>query len=1183
MKCSNCQFESPEGMRFCGQCGAALPQRCSSCGSEAAATFRFCGRCGESLLTAPAASTARTTSPPPSTTVPVSPRVTSYTPKHLADKVLKARSAIEGERRQVTVLFADIAGFTSAAEGRDPEEVHQIVDRCFEAITAEVHRFEGTINQYTGDGVMALFGAPIAHEDSARRAVHAGLGIQRAMRDLSREIEARQGPAIRMRIGLNTGPVVVGRIGDDLRMDYTAVGDTTNVAARMQQAARPGSVLVSESTLRAIGGFFETLDLGEQAVKGHAPVRAHEVLRPRGRRSRLDAAIERGLTPLVGRARELDILRERFREAQSGRGQVVFVAGEAGIGKSRLLLEFRRGLAETGEDATWLEGQCVSFGQAIPFLPIVDQLRRNFAIEELDGEPEIIAKTEHGMRRMGGLDAQIPYVRYLLGVDPGDPRVAAIDAAARRTRILEAVRALSLAGAQIRPLVLVFEDLHWVDASTEEYLTGLMDAVASARILLVLTYRIGYAPPFGSRSFYTTLTLHTLSDHDALAMAGGVLGSADFPRELAEALTAKAEGVPLYVEEVAKTLLDVGVLRRENGGYRLVRRLEEASIPDTIQGIIMARLDRLGEDGKRTVQLASVIGRQFLKRLLGRIAGLTHELDGLLGELKTLEIVYELGLLPEPAYIFKHAVIQDVAYQSLLVQRRRDLHRAVGQAIEELYADRLADHYEELAHHFAQGEAWSKAFEYLVRSGNKARDTYANETAISHYTRAIEVASRAMPELALPTVLEVYQRRSRLEVVVARNDDAIAGLEKMLSLARAAGDRRLEGEALADLAFTHAFTLSWEHQPVAARYADEAAAVAREIGDDRILAKGLSTRGNVHCAYGELDEGIRLIEEAVRLGEALGTPDVYLNGLWYLGQVHNWRGEFRRAIEIQRRVTREAETIHDEFNEGIGQWSLGLAHIGRGLYAEARAVLDDGLTKARERKSHYNVGRITNSLGWLHQEFGDFQRALELDREAAELGRRHRIGNVEVSSQLNLGGDLVRLGKPGEALGLLEGIVGDVEKGRGSHRWRWDMRVSVGIAEALLALGRGDEALAWIERAASTARSSGSAKYLGKCHALRGELAILDRHWDDAVTEFAQALTIARRIEYPTLLWQAAHLCARAHAAAGRGEAAVETARLALETIDLVGARAPEPALRRTFTEWVRVQTAREDLDRILR
>ena len=1176
MRCLSCRADNPPANRFCDQCGAPLEAACPSCGAAVRSGARFCGACGQSLLPGPAAPTAATAGAPARS-------IASYTPKHLAEKVLKARSAIEGERRQVTVLFADIAGFTSLAEQRDPEEVHQIVDRCFEAITAEVHRFEGTINQYTGDGVMALFGAPIAHEDSPRRAAHAALGIQRAIRDLSVELEARQVPTVRMRIGLNTGPVVVGRIGDDLRMDYTAVGDTTNVAARLQQAARPGSVLVSGATQRAIGGFFETLDLGELTVKGHAPVRAHEVLRPRGRRSRLDAATERGLTPLVGRESELDTLRERFREVRAGRGHVVFVAGEAGIGKSRLLLEFRRGLVKANESVTWLEGQCVSFGQSIPFLPVIDQLRRNFGIEEFDGEPEIVAKIEHGMRRMGGLEAHIPFVRYLLAVEPGDPMVSAIDAAARRARILDAIRALSLGGAQIRPIVLVLEDLHWVDASTEEYLTTLIDSVASVPILLVLTYRIGYAPPFGSRSFYTTLTLRTLSDEETLAMAGRVLGTPDFPRELRDALVAKAEGVPLYVEEVTKTLLDVGVLRQEDGSYRLVRRLEDAGVPDTIQGIIMARLDRLGEEGKRAVQLASVIGRQFLKRLLARIAGLTHELDGLLAELKTLEIVYELGLLPEPAYIFKHAVIQDVAYQSLLVQRRRDLHRAVGQAIEELYADRLADHYEELAHHFAQGEAWAKAFEYLVRSGNKARDTYANEAAVAHYTNAIDIARRMSPPLPLATVLEVYQRRGRLQVVVAKNEEAIEGLEKMLALARAAGDRRLEGEALADLAFAHGFTLLWEHQQVAARYADEAVAIGREIGDDRLLAKALSNRSNVHSSYGELDQAVPLIEESVRLGERLGSPELYLVGLFFLGHFHNWQGDYHRAIEIQSRVTREAQSIHDEFNEGLGLWCLGLAHIGCGLYAEARAVLDDALVKARERKSHFNVGRITNTLGWLHQELGDFRRALELNREAAALGRHHQIGNIEISAQLDIGCALVRGGEPGPALSVFEEMIGRVEKGLGSHRWRWDIRVSVGIAEALMALGRGTEALKWIDRAVSTARPTGSAKYLGKCHALLGEHALLARRWDDALTELGQAFAIGRKIQNPTLIWQAGHLLTRAQAEARRPEDAIITARLALDTIDSVAERVPDAALRKSFLEWPRVAAAQEDLGRLTR
>src|SRR5919197_1413855 len=473
----------------------------------------------------------------------------AYTPKHLAEKILTSRSALEGERKQVTVLFADVVGFTTLAEQLDPEIVHDIINRCFEGITAEVHRFEGTINQYTGDGVMALFGAPLAHEDSPRRAVHAALGIQRAIRDVAQALQAERGLSLQMRIGINTGLVVVGKIGDDLRMDYTAVGDTTNLAARLQQMAQPGSVVISATTQQHVAGFFDTRDLGEIPVKGRAPVHAFEVLRPRSRRTRFDVAVERGLTPLVGRERELATLRERFREVKAGRGQVVGIAGEAGIGKSRLVLEFRWALAQAGEAVTWLEGHCISFGQASPFLPLIEQLRENFHIDELDGEPEIIAKVEQGMRRMGDLEAYIPAIRYLLSVDPGDAALAAMEGAARRRHLFAALRALSIRGAQLRPLVLVVEDLHWIDTSSEEFLTFMMDAVAGVPLLLLMTYRIGYTPPFGSRSFSTTLTLHSFSAAEALAMAGHVLGTAQVPAELHTALMDKAEGVPLFIEE----------------------------------------------------------------------------------------------------------------------------------------------------------------------------------------------------------------------------------------------------------------------------------------------------------------------------------------------------------------------------------------------------------------------------------------------------------------------------------------------------------------------------------------------------------------------------------------------------------------------------------------------------------
>src|SRR3989449_823046 len=379
MDCPRCGTENPSGAKFCRGCGVRLDAICPACKHSNLPGSRFCNECGHQLLSDAQVPSGASAPPTPAQGSGIAPIVKAgYTPKHLADKILKARSALEGERRQVTVLFADLAGFSALAEQRDPEEIHAIVDRCFEMIATEVHRFEGTINQYTGDGVMALFGAPIAHEDAPRRATHAALAIQRAVRDLSRELAPRLERPLEMRIGLNTGPVVVGKIGDDLRMDYTAVGDTTNVAARLEQNARPGSVLVGASTFRLIAGYFETLDLGELPVKGHAPVQAFEVLRARGRKARLDVESERGLTPLVGRDREITTLMELFDRVRDGRGQVVFVAGEAGIGKSRLVLEFRRRLAAAGEPPTGVGGRCLSFRPSSPPPPRAGQPRADF-------------------------------------------------------------------------------------------------------------------------------------------------------------------------------------------------------------------------------------------------------------------------------------------------------------------------------------------------------------------------------------------------------------------------------------------------------------------------------------------------------------------------------------------------------------------------------------------------------------------------------------------------------------------------------------------------------------------------------------------------------------------------------------------------------------------------------------
>ena len=1189
MNCPQCHQENPPQAKFCLECATPLGLRCTNCGTLLPAAAKFCLDCGHRVA-APADAAAS-----PAIGLPAEPglatRLAAYTPRHLAEKILKSRSAVEGERRQVTVLFADLAGFTTLAEGLDPEEVHRIIERYFELITAEVHRFEGTINQYTGDGVMALFGAPIAHEDAPRRAVHAALGIQRALRDFSVELEAAGGPAVRIRIGLNSGPVVVGRIGDDLRMDYTAVGDTTNLAARMQQSARPGSVLASEATHKAVAGFFETLDLGEIPVKGHTPVRAFEILRTRGRRSRLDVAAERGLTPLVGRARELGVLVDLFAQVKTGRGQLVFLAGDAGIGKSRLLLEFHRTLADRGEDVTWLEGQCVSFGQSIPFLPLIDQLRKNFGIEEFDGEPEIIAKVEHGMRRMGELDGQIPYVRSLLSVDAGDPAVAALDALTRRRKIFEAVRMMSLRGARLRPLVLVFEDLHWIDSSSEEFIGSVMDSLAAMPIMLVLTHRIGYTPPFGTRSFQSTLNLQTLSETEVAAMAGRVLGTEALPSELLAALMDKAEGVPLFVEEVTKTLLDLGVLRRENGGYHIVKGIAEMGVPDTMQGIIMARLDRLGEDGKRTVQLASVIGRQFLVRLLDRIADVRGTVEGLLGELKALEIIYEQGLLPEPAYIFKHAVIQDVAYQSLLVQRRKELHRAVGYAIEELYPDRITDHYEELGHHFWQGEEWVKAFEYLERSGDRAKHAYANQGALDYYARALEAAAHIQPPVAVKRIIAIHGQRSQVYIGIGQYPEAIAEAERMIELGRASGERGLEGAALAHLAFTHFIPLSADHLTEAERFATEAARIAREIGDQEVLAQSLNILAALEQNRGRLSEAERMFSEALQIAEPNGFAVTAYQGRFLLAMQREWQGHFTATRPVFRRVEEDARAAGDSTYELFAIAAGAKTYIARGEHSEALTIMAQGLAKAKDRDNKFTVARIANTIGWLHQELGDFRVALEHDREGAEIGKAIKSGNVEISSLINVGFDYLHLGDPTRALALLEDTQRRAEAGLGAHRWRWGMHVAVYLGETLIALGRPDDALPQIERALTGARATDSAKYVAKAHALRGEIELAAGRWSEAEADLTEALLIAQRIGYPTLIWQCAHALSRALASraerdrAARGvlERAYEMAQLAADTIQTVADRLTDPALATALRSWNRVRAVHDDLDRLRR
>jgi class 3 adenylate cyclase/tetratricopeptide (TPR) repeat protein len=1062
----------------------------------------------------------------------------------------------------VTVLFGDIVGFTPMAEKLDPEEVHEIIVRAFEPITAEIHRFEGTINQYGGDGLMALFGAPLAHEDAARRAVHAALGIQRALRDYARTLERERGLRLQIRIGINTGLVVVGRIGNDLHMEYTAIGDTINLASRLEALTQPGSILISEATHKAVSGFFETVDMGALEVKGHEPVRAFEVLRARGRRRGLDVAAERGLTTLVGRERELATLEELFREVKTGHGQLAFVSGDAGIGKSRLRLEFRRRLAAAGDEVTWLEGRCVSFGASTPMLPVIDQLRENFGIDENDGEPEIIAKVEHGMRQVGTLEAEIPYIRYLLAVDPGEPAVLAMDAAERRTRTFNALRSLTIRGASLRPIVLVFEDVHWVDSSTQEYLAFLMDSVASAALMIILTHRVGYTAPFGIRSFHSTINLRHLTEEQTMDMATRFLGAGLFPPELRTALMQKAEGVPLYVEEVTKTLIDLGVLARDNGGYRMVKVLGELTIPDTIQGIIMARLDRLGENGKRTVQLASVIGRQFMVRLLERIAGLTGTLEGLLRELKTLEIIYEQGLLQEPAYIFKHAVIQDVAYNSLLLQSRKELHRAVGEAVEELYRDRLPEHYAELAHHFTRSEQWTKALEYDLLAGERAAHSFANAEAEQHYAHALEAAAK-LPAADSRVIADLHAKRGAVLSIVGRHEEALAEYERTLELVRGEKDRTRECQFLLGSSEAH---FNARRMELSINHSERALAIARELGDVTLQAVCCATHAFTSAAcFGATPEITSEAEEAVRLIEDIDNPRLAANAKVPLGGGLQWRGEFDRALVLLHEGVAQARSSHSGFPLGLGLFFLGHICLSRGEYEDALDYYQRLREYAQAAGDSFFLARNPNCIAAVHQELYDLDRALELNLEGEQAGLRFTAWPEPLGHSLLKAG-LVHFerSEQGRAEEYFLRAWALLER-EDIARWRWQIPLLHARGALALARGRYEEAWKYAVQALEMATRTWARKHAARAQRLQGEILAARGRFEEGAAMLEASVKLAEELKTPRESWMGRSALGKVLDRLGKDQQAEDEFRKAVATIEAVAHRLKSPALAGSF------------------
>ena len=1038
-KCPNCQTDNPETRKFCRECGARFLYVCPQCGYENVPGDKFCGECGNDIGEHKSAPTIDYSQPQ------------TYTPKFLADKILDSRSTIEGERKLLTVLFADMVNYTSISEKLDPEEVHQIMDGCFKVLMHEIHRYEGTIDKFTGDGVMALFGAPLAHEDHAQRACYAALAIQKAVDEYGKTILKNNGVELAMRVGIDSGLVIVSSVGNDLKMDYTAIGDPVNLASRMEGLAEPGTVYVTNDTFRLTEGFFQFKSLGKVSVKGKEhQVEAYQLIEAGDVETRIESSVRKGLSKFVGRKKEIEALKEDFEKAHFGSGQVVGMVGEAGVGKSRLLLELRRMLPI--EEYTYLEGRCLHYGASMPYLPLLDIMRSYFDTKE--GERESVIKkkmVERTTQLDESLKGILPPLHDILSLKIEDEEYLKLDPPLKRMRIFESIKDLLIRESQNGPLVLAVEDLHWIDKTSEEFLDYLISSLDSAHILLILLYRPEYTHQWTSKSYYRQIDIDQLSTNISAELVQSILKEGEVVPELRELILSRTSGNPLFVEEFTHTLLENGSIQKKDHQYVLSMKAFNIEVPDTIQGIIAARMDRLEDKLKRTIQVASVIGRDFAYRILYTITGMKEELKSHLFELQGLEFIYEKNLFPELEYIFKHALTQEVAYSSLLFSKRKKLHEQIGDAIELLYRDRLEEFYEMLAYHYSKSEESDKAFHYLKLSGGKATLRYSNWEASYFYKEAINVLNKqAHCDERTKKAVEVRLLMDHPIRCLGYPDDSLYILEDGERLSKEIGDFESLTKFYSSIGFYHLIRGN-PHQGIV--YAEKCFGEAVKIQDIDLVTQTGFDLCTSYTGIGDYikiaevaKQAIDLLEKTQRESEFFGGPfdlNLYSAFLMYYGQamtvlgntdqgdelckqglgfaveinnrrsiafaeliygtVFNFKGDGGSALEHSQSAIRYIEETQTVFLLGIAWVFLGWSYYFLGDLDTARKYVEKGIRIQQESGISIMMSQHYYFLGTIALDSGDIDSARSCAEEAINIAKNNNEKLREGDSRILLG------------------------------------------------------------------------------------------------------------------------------------------------------------------------------------
>jgi class 3 adenylate cyclase/tetratricopeptide (TPR) repeat protein len=1044
MRCPRCQHENPPQAKFCLECGARLAQKCAQCATDLPAGAKFCLECGHAVG-APTA-TGRFGSPD------------AYTPKHLAEKILTSKSALAGERKQVTVLFADLKGSMELLADRDPEEARKLLDPVLERMMEAVHRYEGTVNQVMGDGIMALFGAPVAHEDHAVRACFAALRMHQSITRYAEEIHRTEGVPIQIRVGLNSGEVVVRSIGSDLHMDYTAVGQTTHLAARMEQMAIPGSILLSADTLRLAEDYVQVRALGPRAVKGlEAPVEVYELVGAGTVRSRLKAAAARGLSRFVGRDRELDQLRLALAQAGAGHGQVVAVIGEPGVGKSRLYWEFTHSHRIQG----WLivESGSVSYGKASAYLPVIDLLRAYFQIEATDDARKIREKATGKLLSLDrALEPALPPLLGLLDVPIEDSEWQRLEPLQRRQRTLDGVKHLLLRESQLQPVIVVFEDLHWIDTETQALLDTLVESLPTARLLLLVNYRPEYQHGWSGKSYYRQLRIDPLPPETADELLKALLGEDPTVEPLKRLLIERTEGNPFFLEESVRTLVETKVLAGERGAYRLAKAAQSLQIPATAKAILAARIDRLAPEDKRLLQAAAVIGKDVPFALLQAIAEEPDEaVRRGLGTLQAAEFLYESRLFPDLEYTFRHALTQEVAYGSLLAGRRQALHEAAGRALEALYADRLDQTYDRLASHYAKTDNAPKAVEYLTRFAQKAAGMYAHGDSFSALQEALRHAEQLPVEERAHRRLDLAIRQAESLHFLGRRQEIVDLLLPNQEAVERLRDPSLAGQYYFWLGWAHAWL---GHRADASQHLRTSLQEATRSGDKALM-------GRVHRALAleisysarSMDEAVAHAREAVSLLERTEDRLWLSQALYALSYCCYYVGDFDSAIEAAARLDALGEATGNRRARAEAAMA-GLSYATRGDWAQGIEVCRRAFEVAPDP---FETAFVLACLGKAYSEAGDVERAISTLEHAVQLA------------------DQVR-----------------------SLQWRQYFRTW--LAEAYRLAGRLAEAREVGEQALEVCTNIGYAWGVGSSHQILGRIGQAEGHWTEARRHLEEAL-----------------------------------------------------------------------------